>query len=129
MRNRRIRGCQNYERLEQEVAELKARIEMLEALLAAATRRGKRQAAPFSKGTAKRPVASPARTMARIIGRAVPESVDKTHDVPLPCCCPNCGVKPFQNEHICAQFQFEIPRRPVRLGGIATGCYRRQGCR
>ena len=44
-------GCPHCERLERDVAELKARIETLEAPLEHALRGGKRQAAPFSQGT------------------------------------------------------------------------------
>ena len=45
-------ACPGCERLQREVAELRAQVERLTQLLEAATRSGKRQAAPFSKGAA-----------------------------------------------------------------------------
>jgi transposase len=127
-------GCPNCERLQREVAELKARIAKLEALLEAAARRSKRQAAPFSKGTPKKKPKRPGRKPGDEYGehhrRVAPETVDETHDVPLPECCPHCGGKSFQDEHVCEQFQFEIPRKPlVRRFDIhvaeCSGCGRR----
>ncbi len=110
-------GCLNCERLEGEVAELKARIETLEELLEQALRRGKRQAAPFSKEAPKKKPKRPGRKPGADYGkhhrRAVPETVDETYDAPLPSCCPRCRGKSFDNERIEAQYQYEIPRKPV----------------
>jgi len=65
-------GCSNCERLEREVAALrrenaalKARVATLERLLEEARRRGKRQAAPFSKGTPKKTPKRPGRKPGR----------------------------------------------------------------
>lgn len=83
-------GSPNCERLEHEVAALKARIEELERLLEEALRRGKRQAALFSKGTQKKEPKRPGHKQGKDYGqhqrRAVPDlaTVDETHDVPLP---------------------------------------------
>jgi len=112
-------GCPNCARLEREVAGLKARIETLERLLEEAGRRGKRQAAPFSKGTPKKKPKRPGRKPGKGYGehqrRAVPDpaTVDETHDVPLPDCCPSCRGTSFGNERVAEQYQYEIPRKPL----------------
>ena len=81
-------GCPNCERLQCEVAELKARVAKLDALLEQALRGGKRQAAPFSKGTPKKKPKRPGRKPGEEYGehhrRTIPEQVDETYDVPLP---------------------------------------------
>ncbi len=116
------------------VADLEARIAALEQALSAATRAGRRQAAPFSKGPPKAEPKKPGRKPGDAYGanrsfRPAPPHVDEVHDAPLPACCPGCGgaVVPTHTAH---QYQVEIPRKPVyrrfdvRVGECA-GCGRR----
>mgnify|MGYP002624456310 CR=1 FL=1 len=109
--------CPNCARLEREVADLKARVAQLETLLEQAVRAGKRQAAPFSKRAPKKIPKKPGRKPGDGYGkhhrRAIPGHVDETHDVPLPGRCPHCRGRSLAEEHVCQQFQYEIPRRPV----------------
>jgi len=109
--------CPNCARLEREVAELKARVAQLEALLEQALRAGKRQAAPFSKRAPKKAPKKPGRKPGEEYGehhrRAIPDRVDETYDVPLPARCPHCLGRSLAEEHVCQQFQYEIPRRPI----------------
>src|SRR5665213_3530693 len=102
--------------LEARNAQLEARIAKLEALLAAATRAGKRQAAPFSKGPPKADPKKPGRKPGKDYGtqacRAIPPVIDETLEAPLPDHCA-CGgtIVPDTIEH---QYQTEIPREPIR---------------
>ncbi|MEX0777165.1 MAG: IS66 family transposase [Phycisphaeraceae bacterium] len=115
------------------ITQLEARMAALEAKLEALARGAKRQAAPFSKGA---PVAQPKRP-GRKGGddygvkafRAVPPRIDETHEAPLPPRCPDCGG-PVALAHTAAQYQAEIPRRPIyRRFNVAVGrctCCRRR---
>ena len=103
--------------LEAANARLEARIVKLEALLAAATRSGKRQSAPFSKRSPKLDPKKPGRksgddygTVAR---REVPAAVDEVHEAPVDnTACPKCGGE-LLPDGIVEQYQTEIPRRPI----------------
>ena len=80
------------------------------------TRRSvKRQAAPFSKGPPKEKPERPGRKAGHLYGRkawrAVPDHVDKTEDVRLPCRCPDCGGQ-IEELEIQEQYQEDIP--PIR---------------
>ena len=103
--------------LEKRNAELEKRNAALEALLEQRTRDGKRQAAPFSKGSPKPHPEMPGRKPGRDYGtqafRRLPDrDPDQVIDVPLPRACPRCGGR-TQEEHVAQQFQVEIPRRAL----------------
>jgi len=103
--------------LEKRNAELAKRNAALEALLEQRTRDGKRQAAPFSKGSPQAHPAKPGRKPGKDYGtpafRAVPDrEPDQVIDVPLPPRCPRCGGR-TREEHVAQQFQIEIPRRTL----------------
>jgi transposase len=106
------------ERLRAENARLQETIRDLQRRLEEAERAGKRQAAPFSQGPPKRKPKRPGRKRGNKHGRhghRPPPSeaqVDETHEAPLPGCCPDCGG-PVVEDRVDAQFQTEIPRRPV----------------
>jgi transposase len=130
-----------YEQLEARVRELEARntnlearIVQLEGLLEKATRAGKRQAAPFSKGPPKDKPKKPGRKSGTKYGskahRSVPEQgPDEIVDVPLPESCDACGGA-VDEDHVDQQFQMEIPRRPiVRRFDIHIGKCRQCGKR
>lgn len=111
------------EALRRENAELKARVGQLERELAdlkrkldEALRAQKRQAAPFSKGPPKENPKPRGRKPGEDYGakahRAKPQDVDEVIQVPLPERC-ECGGE-VEYEHTEAQFQEEIPRKPIR---------------
>jgi transposase len=111
-------------------AQLEARIAKLEALLAAATRAGKRQAAPFSKGPPKADPKKPGRKPGMDYGtqacRAIPPVIDETLEAPLPDHCA-CGgtILPDSIEQ---QYQTEIPRKPIhRQFNVHVGHCKRCG--
>jgi transposase len=124
-------GCAARDR---RVAALEARVAALEQALQQATRSGRRQAAPFSKGPPKADPKKPGRKPGDQYGpnrafRPAPPRVDEVHEAPLPACCPDCGgaVSPT---HSAQQYQVEIPREPlyrrfdVRVGEC-RGCGKR----
>jgi len=117
------------------IAELSARNAELEKLLAESRRSGKRQAAPFSKGSPKPEPKRPGRKSGEDHGRhghrAAPAGPpDRTLEAPLPGCCPDCGG-PLDHERDADQWQVDLPPvRPVvtrfRLGvGRCRDCGRR----
>ncbi len=129
------------QRLREENRQLRLRVDTLEthvrkltALLEQAQRTGKRQAAPFSKGTPKQNPKTPGRKPGEHYGpkahRPLPEhKPDEIIDVPLPEQCPDCGGD-AQEDHVDHQFQVEIPRQPlVRRFDIHVGRCRRCGRR
>jgi transposase len=95
--------------LESEVAGLKARLD-------AASRAGKRQAAPFSKGPPKPEPKKPGRKSGPDHGihfhREPPPRIDDYVEAPLPPCCPGCGGNVTFKE-VVEQYQTEIPRQPI----------------
>lgn len=108
------------ERLRARVAELERTVERLTAALDEVRRAGKRQAAPFRKpGGPKPEPKKPGRKSGDEHGphahRAAPppESIDETHEAPLPCACPDCGGRRFDDERVVVQYQTDIPRRPI----------------
>lgn len=116
--NERLRG--RVAELERLVAELRTTNERLTAALDDARRAGKRQAAPFRKAGGPKPEPKkPGRKSGDAHGphahRAAPppEAIDETHEAPLPCACPNCGGRRFDDERVAVQYQTEIPRRPI----------------
>ena len=118
--------------LEARVVHLESRVAQLEQLLEKATRAGKRQAAPFSKGSPKENPKKPGRKSGDDYGpkahRPLPEQKpDEVIDVPLPKRCPDCGGE-VQEEHTDQQFQVEIPREPtIRRFDVHVGRCRRCG--
>jgi transposase len=103
--------------LERQNAHLQARIVQIESLLEKATRAGKRQAAPFSKGPPKENPKKPGRKGGQKYGlkarRPLPEQEpDEGIDVPLSEQCEECGGE-VQEDHLDYQYQVEIPRRPI----------------
>jgi transposase len=113
-------------RLRQEVADLRRENEWLrqenERLRGErdqAQRQAKRQAAPFSKGTPKPLPKKPGRKKGPAHGRhahrpaPTPAQVDEALDAPLPPACPGCGTAAIEETKVVAQFQTEIPRRPL----------------
>lgn len=100
--------------LERLLAERDRRIEKLERLVEELRRRGKRQAAPFSKGeptpAPKRPGRKPGGQYGRQITRPVPKRIDEKVEVPCPLVCdrPGCGgaVRPLGQA---SQYQIDLP--------------------
>jgi transposase len=101
--------------LEAQIKSLEQRLAKLEEQLNAATRAGKRQAAPFSKGPPKADPKTPGRKAGKDYGtkafRAVPPVIDEIWEARLP------------GRHVCGgaivldaiehQYQTEIPRKPI----------------
>jgi transposase len=127
--------------LRREVESLRSRVRTLEGenaelrrLLEEERRKGKRQAAPFSKGTPKSNPSKPGRKSGSEYGRQsrrpIPERIDRTVTVPCPLQCPYCGgqVK-LKNKAI--QYQTDIAViQPVTTAfeihyGECTRCRRR----
>jgi len=111
-------GCPRCVVLERRIAELEARVAQLEQLLEQATRRAKRQAAPFSKGEPKKDPKPPGRKPGPNYGppafRAAPppRKIDEVHEAVLPLNCSACGGVVLET-HVDSQYQVEIPRRPI----------------
>lgn len=128
--NQRLREENRQFRLR--VESLETQVQKLTALLEQAQRTGKRQAAPFSKGTPKPDPKTPGRKAGDPYGpkahRPLPEQKpDEILDVPLPRECPDCGGL-VEEDHVEQQFQVEIPRRPlVRRFDLHVGRCRRCG--
>lgn len=102
------------------IAELEARLAALEALVEQLRRGGKRQAAPFSKGTPKPDPKKPGRKSGDAYGtppatRAMPRPspTDQVIDVPPPDACPHCGERSAVIESTDEQVQCDIEVRTV----------------
>lgn len=100
------------EEQERQIANLKRRIADLEKLIEEVRRRGKRQAAPFSKGepsdAPKRPGRKAGDQYGKQATRAVPEQVDETVVVGCPLYCEHCqGKVTLQGE--ARQYQIDLP--------------------
>jgi transposase len=113
-------------RLRREVERLRRENERLKRELDATRRAGKRQAAPFSKGTPtprpKRAGRQPGPRHGRHGHRRPPRHVDETIDVPLPPHCPGCGG-PIAETHVSPQVQEDLPvvRPHVRRFEVHVG--------
>lgn len=107
--------CPGCAERDQRIANLEARLAAIEAKLAAATRAGKRQAAPFSKGPPKADPKTPGRKAGGDYGtkafRAIPPVIDEVLEAPLPDHC-GCGGT-LSPDEVHQQYQTEIPRRPI----------------
>ncbi len=120
--------------LERQLAAALARIAELERLLDQRTRDGKRQAAPFSKGSPKPHPQKPGRKPGPDYGtqafRTLPHRPpDQILNVKTSKRCPSCGGS-VRETHVAQQFQIEIPRRPILRRfdlhiGQCTSCGRR----
>jgi transposase len=66
-------------------------------------RAGKRQVAPFARGSPKPNPKKPGRKPGKDYGtkahRPLPEQIDEVHEVPLPDACPDCGG-PIEQTHV-----------------------------
>jgi transposase len=101
-----------------QIEQLRAEVERLKAELEQSKRAGKRQAAPFSKGTPKSDPKRPGRKAGHPPSHRPippPEQVDRTIEVPLPPKCPECqaslGEAPVTLHD---QYQIDLPEpRPV----------------
>jgi len=109
------------ERLRARVGELERIVERLTSALDDSRRAGKRQAAPFRKPGGPKPLPKkPGRKTGDEHGphahRAAlsPDAIDEIHESPLPCACPDCGGRRFDDERVVVQYQTEIPRRPIQ---------------
>jgi transposase len=116
------------DRLRQENERLQRELDQARAELEQARRQGKRQAAPFSKGSPKPQPKTPGRKRGAAHGRhghrlpPEPAQIDETYEAPLPDACPHCGGAIDERE-VAKQYQTEIPRRPiVRQFNIHVGC-------
>ena len=94
------------------ILELGKRMAHLEKLIEELQRKGKRQAAPFSKGEPKAapkpPGRKPGAQYGQVATRPVPQRIDETLDVPCPLYCESCQgkVKPLGRE---SQYQIDLP--------------------
>ncbi len=106
---------QRVEEQERQIAHLKRRIVDLEKLVEELRRRGKRQAAPFSKGDPSEDPKSPGRKAGDQYGqqatRAVPDHVDETIVVECPLYCEHCGGQVIPQGEA-RQYQTDLP--PIR---------------
>ena len=123
------------ERLRRENEHLRRENERLQRDLDAARtdldqsqRQSKRQAAPFSKGPPKPTPKRPGRKAGAAHGRhghrlpPDPATVDEVLEAALPEACPRCGG-PIRETEVAAQYQTEIPRRPlIRRFDVHIGC-------
>jgi transposase len=115
-------GCVQRDR---KIADLEARLQLLEQKIEALSRSNKRQAAPFSKGLPKTNPQKPGRKGGDDYGthsrRAIPPVIDEVHDASLPDRCPRCGGN-IVASHVDQQYQAEIPRRAIyRQFNVAVG--------
>ena len=95
--------------LEAELAKVKAEFERLKGLLAEAERAGKRQAAPFSKGTPKGKPKRPGRKAGhQPAHRSRPKQVNRVLEADLPPVCPCCGGN-LTKHRVEEQFVIDIP--------------------
>lgn len=101
------------EQLERENAELRVENAKLRNALEEARRSGKRQAAPFSRGTKKDHPDKPGRKAGSAYGsqarRDPPKQIDEKVTVDCPLICPHCGGG-VRLEGKSTQYQTDIPR-------------------
>lgn len=100
------------ERQQRQVEQQQRRIGELEKLIEELHRRGKRQAAPFSKGapkdSPKRPGRKPGAAYGKQAVRAVPETVDERLTVDCPLWCPDCHGRVRLADQK-SQYQIDLP--------------------
>lgn len=99
--------------LRRQLAEQARQIEKLEKLIEELRRRGKRQAAPFSKGAPKsnpkRPGRKPGQEYGARASRPRPAKVDETVEVDCPLICESCNGGPVQWAGTESQIQIDLP--------------------
>jgi transposase len=128
-------SCPGCQALQRRLDDLQAENERLRRQLDEASRAGKRQAGPFSKGAPKANPKRPGRKPGKDYGTKAhrpppsPEQINEVHEAPLPERCPECGG-PLDETHIAQQFQVEIPRKPIHRQfiihvGQCRRCHRR----
>src|SRR4051794_10375990 len=105
-------------RQSRQIDELRAEVERLKAELEQSRRAGKRQAAPFSKGTPKADPKRPGRKAGHPPSHRLappPEQVDRTIEVPMPPECPRCHAALGEAAVVLHdQYQIDLPEpRPV----------------
>jgi transposase len=97
---------------ERQITSLKRQVEELKNLVEELRRRGKRQAAPFSKGEPSEDPKRPGRKAGDQYGqqatRALPERVDETIEVECPLYCEHCQGK-VTVEGEAPQYQTDLP--------------------
>lgn len=115
--NRRLRTTveqleKDNERLVKQHELDQAELSRLKDLLEKTRRAGKRQAAPFSKGPAKKQPRRPGRKRGEKYGpkahRQPPERVDETFEAPLPKSCPECDGE-VEEQRVAVQYQADLP--------------------
>jgi len=108
-----------------------ARIEQLEKQVEKLTRAGKRQAAPFSKGSPKskpnKPGRKPGKKYGRRTQRSVPDRVDQTIQVGCPLYCPHCEAQ-VRLEEQRSQYQIDLPPIQPQTTEFVVEIGRCQGC-
>jgi transposase len=113
------------------LAEQTERLKQLERLVESLQRRGKRQAAPFSKGDPVTDPKKPGRKSGEAHGRHghrfAPAHIDRELDAPLPGCCPDCGGG-IIFERFDEQFQTEVPEMQPRVTRFVVGIGRCARC-
>jgi transposase len=134
LRREHERADRDRDRYRRERDTLRKKIDRLEDDLDDARRQLHRQAAPFSRGTPRRPPRRPGRKPGAAYGRKAhrppPSRVDEHYDAPLPSRCPVCGDALTLTGHA-TQHQEDLPIvRPIvrqfRIAiGHCTGCQRR----
>lgn len=103
----------------QEIERLKTRVDELTRALEDASRRGKRQAAPFSKNAPTPNPKTPGRKAGDQHGRhghrqpLADDAIDEHLDAALPDACPHCHGTILET-HQDTQDQTELPARPLR---------------
>jgi transposase len=112
LRQQVVRQEQQVVRLERVVADQQRQIEELKRLVEELRRRGKRQAAPFSKGEPMARPLRPGRKSGSEYGhqavREIPERIDETIEVGCPVYCPHCHG-PVSLEGKDHQYQVDLP--------------------
>ena len=134
LRREHERADRDRDRYRRDRDQLRKKIDRLENDLDNARRALHRQAAPFSRGTPRRPAARPGRKPGRAYGRKAhrppPTHVDEQYEAPLPAACPACGGALTLTGHA-TQHQEDLPIvRPIvrqfRIAiGHCRGCHRR----
>lgn len=106
------------------LAEQTERLKQLERLVESLQRRGKRQAAPFSKGdpalNPKKPGRKSGSGHGRHGHRFAPTHIDRELEAPLPGCCPECGGG-IIFERYDDQYQSEVPEMQTRVTRFKVG--------
>jgi len=117
-------SCPRCLELERRVAELEGLVRSLSEQVAKLSgsleeerRRGKRQAAPFSKGAPVEEPKPPGRRSGKRHGphahRNAPPRIDETYDAPLPQTCPHCASSQVHETYLAVQYQTEIPQKVI----------------